>query len=133
MRIIMDALLGRFSHLGLPIFRVAVSLMMMNHGWGKLMKLMNGGEIKFFNFMGLGPEISLGLAVIGELIAPLLIMVGFKTRYAAFPALFTMGVAAFIVHGGDPLDEKELALFYFFSFLLIFLTGPGAYSLDNKK
>ena len=28
-----------------------------------------------------------------------------------------MGVAAFIVHGGDPLDEKELALFYFFSFL----------------
>ncbi|MEY3313236.1 MAG: hypothetical protein RLZZ578_756 [Bacteroidota bacterium] len=129
----MNSLISRFSHLGLPVFRIAVSLMMMSHGWAKLMKLTAGGEIKFFNFMGLGPEISLGLAVIGELIAPLLILVGFKTRYAAFPALFTMGVAAFIVHGGDPLDEKELALCYFFSFLLIFLTGPGAYSLDNKK
>lgn len=129
----MNSMISRFSHLGLPIFRIAVSLMMMSHGWAKLMKLMNGGEIKFFNFMGLGPEISLGLAVIGELIAPLLILIGFKTRYAAFPAMFTMAIAAFVVHGGDPLDEKELALFYFFSFLLIFLTGPGAYSLDNKK
>lgn len=83
--------------------------------------------------MGMGPELSLGLAVIGELFAPLLIIIGFKTRYAAFPAMFTMAIAAFVVHGGDPLDEKELALCYFFSFLLIFLTGPGAYSLDNKK
>ncbi|MFM7544137.1 MAG: DoxX family protein [Ignavibacteria bacterium] len=129
----MDSIFSRYSHLGLPIFRICVSLLMITHGWAKLMKLMNGGEIKFFNFMGLGPEISLGLAVIGELIAPLLIIIGFKTRYAAFPAFFTMGVAAFVVHGGDPLDEKELALFYFFSFLMIFLTGPGAYSLDNKK
>jgi len=129
----MNSIISRFSHLGLPIFRIAVSLMMMTHGWAKLMKLTAGGEIKFYNFMGMGPELSLGLAVIGELFAPLLIIIGFKTRYAAFPAMFTMAIAAFVVHGGDPLDEKELALFYFFSFLLIFLTGPGAYSLDNKK
>jgi putative oxidoreductase len=43
-----------------------------------------------------------------------------------------MGVAAFIVHGADPLGEKELALFYFLSFFMIMLTGPGAYSLDKK-
>lgn len=129
----MNSMISRFSHLGLPIFRIAVSLMMMTHGWAKLMKLTSGGEIKFYNFMGMGPELSLGLAVIGELFAPLLIIIGFKTRYAAFPAMFTMAIAAFVVHGGDPLDEKELALCYFFSFLLIFLTGPGAYSLDNKK
>ena len=129
----MNSMISRFSHLGLPIFRIAVSLMMMTHGLAKLMKLTAGGEIKFYNFMGMGPELSLGLAVIGELFAPLLIIIGFKTRYAAFPAMFTMAIAAFVVHGGDPLDEKELALCYFFSFLLIFLTGPGAYSLDNKK
>jgi putative oxidoreductase len=106
--------------------------MMLTHGWAKLMKLTAGGEIKFYNFMGMGPEISLALAVIGELIAPLLIIVGFKTRYAALPAAFTMGVAAFIVHGADPLGEKELALMYFLSFFMIMLTGPGAYSLDKK-
>ena len=129
----MNSLISRFSHLGLPVFRIAVSLMMLSHGWAKLMKLTAGGEIKFFDFMGFGPEISLALAVIGELIAPLLIIVGFKTRYAALPAAFTMGVAAFIVHGADPLGEKELALFYFLSFFMIMLTGPGAYSIDKKN
>ena len=129
----MNSMISRFSHLGLPLFRIVVSLMMLTHGWAKLMKLTAGGEIKFYNFMGLGPELSLALAVIGELIAPLLIIVGFKTRYAVFPAMFTMAIAAFVVHGGDPFDEKELAVFYFISFLMIFLAGPGAYSLDNKK
>ena len=128
----MDSILNRYSHLGLPLFRICVSLMMLTHGWAKIMKLTAGGEIKFYNFMGMGPEISLALAVIGELIAPLLIIVGYQTRYAAFFAAFTMGVAAFIVHGADPLGEKELALFYFLSFFMIMLTGPGAYSLDKK-
>jgi putative oxidoreductase len=128
----MDSILNRYSHLGLPLFRICVSLMMLTHGWAKLMKLTAGGEIKFYNFMGMGPEISLALAVIGELIAPLLIIVGYQTRYAAFFAAFTMGVAAFIVHGADPLGEKELALMYFLSFFMIMLTGPGAYSLDKK-
>ncbi len=128
----MDSILSRYSHLGLPIFRICVSLLMITHGWAKLMKLTAGGEIEFYDFMGLGPSISLFLAVIGEFIAPLLIIVGFKTRYAALPAMITMGVAAFIVHGADPLGEKELALFYFLSFFMIMLTGPGAYSLDKK-
>jgi putative oxidoreductase len=128
----MDSILNRYSHLGLPLFRICVSLMMLTHGWAKLMKLTAGGEIKFYSFMGMGPEISLALAVIGELIAPLLIIVGYQTRYSAFLAAFTMGVAAFIVHGADPLGEKELALMYFLSFFMIMLTGPGAYSLDNK-
>lgn len=128
----MDSILNRYSHLGLPLFRICVSLMMLTHGWAKLMKLTAGGEIKFYNFMGMGPEISLALAVIGELIAPLLIIVGYQTRYAAFFAAFTMGVAAFIVHGADPLGEKELALMYFLSFFMIMLTGPGTYSLDKK-
>jgi len=128
----MDSILNRYSHLGLPIFRICVSLLMITHGWAKLMKLTAGGEIKFYDFMGMGPEISLALAVIGELLAPVLIIVGYQTRYAAFFAAFTMGIAAFIVHGADPLGEKELALMYFLSFFMIMLTGPGAYSLDKN-
>jgi putative oxidoreductase len=128
----MDSILNRYSHLGLPLFRIAASLMMMSHGYTKFKKLIFGGEIEFYNFMGMGPEISLFLAIIGEWIAPMLIIVGFQTRYAAFLAAFTMGVAAFIVHGADPLGEKELALMYFLSFFMIMLTGPGAYSLDKK-
>ena len=129
----MNALLMRYSHLGLPIFRIAASLMMMSHGYTKFKELIFGGKIEFYNFMGMGPEISLFLAIIGEWIAPMLIIVGFKTRYAAFLSAFTMGVAAFVVHGADPFGEKELALFYFLSFCMIMLTGPGAFSIDDSR
>ena len=52
------------------------------------------------------------LTVLAELVAPALMIVGVKTRLAAIPAAFTMGVAAFVVHGEDPLGDKELALLY---------------------
>ena len=44
-----------------------------------------------------------------------------------------MGVAAFIVHGADPLAKKEMALLYFIAFVAIFLAGPGKFSIDGKK
>jgi putative oxidoreductase len=43
-----------------------------------------------------------------------------------------MIVAAFIVHFDDPFKNKELALLYLAGFLIIFIIGPGKYSLDKK-
>jgi putative oxidoreductase len=82
------------TDLGAPLLRVSISLLMMTHGRPKLQKLMAGGEIQFMDFMWLGPTISLALAVVGELVAPLLIIIGFHTRLAAAMTAFTMGVAA---------------------------------------
>jgi len=50
----------------------------------------------------------------------------------AIPSAITMVVAAFIVHGADPLQKKELALVYLIMFLAIALLGPGKYSIDKK-
>ncbi|MBU3741378.1 MAG: DoxX family protein, partial [Candidatus Kapabacteria bacterium] len=94
------------TDLGAPLLRVATSLLMMTHGWPKFEKLMAGGEIKFMDFMWMGPTISLALAVVGELVAPLLIIIGFQTRIAALLTAFTMGVAAFYVHADDPFGDK---------------------------
>lgn len=41
-----------------------------------------------------------------------------------------MAVAAFIIHGADPLAKKELALLYLAAFAAIGLTGPGRFALD---
>jgi putative oxidoreductase len=119
-------------NVGQLILRVGVSALMMTHGWPKLQKLMAGGEIEFFDFMWLGPTISLFLAVVGEFFAPLLIIVGYQTRWAAFVAAFTMGVAAFYVHSGDPLGDKEAALMYFIGFLAIALIDQSKWSIDRK-
>lgn len=119
--------------LGLAILRVAFSALMMVHGYGKLQMLLDGGGAEFPGVLGLNGSISLVLAVIGEFVAPILIIIGFKTKWAAIPTVITMAVAAFMIHGNDPLAKKELALIYFFAFLAIALTGGGKFSIDGMK
>ena len=81
------SLSSRSHYAGLLLLRVVPSSMMMTHGWPKFQRLLEqwGSEegVKFFDFMGLGPEISLVLTVLAELVAPALMIVGFQTRWAA--------------------------------------------------
>lgn len=122
-----------FHDAGQLILRVGVSALMITHGWPKLQKLMSGGEIEFFDFMWMGPTISLFLAVVGEFFAPLLIIIGYKTRWAALVSAFTMSVAAFYVHAGDPIGDREAALMYFIGFLAIALIDPGKWAVERDK
>ena len=118
-------------HAGLLLLRTLPSAIMMTHGWPKFLRLVEqlGTEsgVKFFDFMGLGPEVSLTLTVLAELVAPAMMILGFKTRLAAIPAAFTMGVAAFVVRS-DPLGDKELALLYLVCFAAV--GAAGKWSLD---
>ncbi len=120
------------QHLGLALLRIVPSaIMAFVHGLPKLQNLLNG-NFEFPNPIGIGAAPSLFLTVIGEFVAPILIIIGFKTRIAAVPALITMLVAAFITHGADPFAKKELAVLFAVFFAVIFLVGPGKYSIDKK-
>lgn len=120
-----------FNEIGLALLRIVPSVMMITHGIPKFQKLL-AGNIEFADPIGIGAAPSLFLAIVGELVCPILIILGFKTRWAAVPAAITMGVAAFIAHGSDPLAKKELALLYLTFFVVIMLVGPGKYSFDKK-
>ena len=115
--------------LGLLVLRLAVGAMMLTHGWPKLEKLLSAPD-KFPDPIGVGPEISLVLAVFAEVPCAVLVALGLFTRWAALPLLVTMAVAAFIVHGDDPFNKQEMALLYGSGTLAIMLTGPGAFSID---
>ena len=116
----------------LLLLRVALGgLMLVRHGWGKTMKVMEG-NFDFADPIGIGEAPSLVLAAAGETIAPLLLVFGFATRLAAVPAAFTMFVAAFVVHGGDPFAKKELAIVYLVGFVALMLGGGGRHSLDAR-
>ena len=120
------------NNIGLALLRIIPSaIMLFVHGLPKLQKLL-AGNFEFADPIGIGAAPSLFLTVIGEFVAPLLIIIGFKTRFAAIPAAITMLVAAFVIHGADPFAKKELALLYFVFFLIIALVGPGKYSIDKK-
>ncbi|UNY98174.1 DoxX family protein [Zhouia spongiae] len=122
-----------YTNIGLTVLRVGISLLMMTHGYGKLQMLLSGEEIQFMSFMGLSPTISLILTIIGELIAPIFIIIGFKTRLASLFPVVTMAVAAFMVHGNDPLAKQEMSLLYLIAFIAIGLLGAGKFSLDGRK
>ena len=118
-------------NLGLLLLRVGVSALMLTHGIPKLINLVTG-NLDFGDPIGLGATTSLILTVIGEAICPMLIIIGFKTKWAAIPPAITMLVAAFVVHASDPIATKEKALLFLISFLVIALLGAGKYAVDKK-
>lgn len=119
------------KNIGLAILRIIPSAMMLSHGIPKFQKLI-AGNFEFGDPLGIGAAPSLFLAVIGEVICPILLIIGFKTKWAAIPAAITMAVAAFIVHGADPFGKQEKALLYLVFFIVIALVGPGKFSLDKR-
>lgn len=117
------------SQIGLTLLRVVPAAMMLTHGYPKLQKML-AGDWAFADPLGIGEAPSLFLTVVGEFLAPILLIIGLKTRFAALPAAITMFVASFVVHGVDPFAKKELALLYAICFTAVFFTGPGKFSLD---
>lgn len=115
---------------GLLILRVGMGISMMTHGYGKLLRVLEG-NLRFGDPIGLGQENSLYLAVFAEFFCSILLMMGLFTRLAVIPLLITMAVAFFIVHGSDAFSVKELAFLYLLPYLFILLNGPGEYSLDH--
>jgi putative oxidoreductase len=122
----------KFIDLALLLLRLTFGGMMIyGHGWRKLLRLFGDEPIKFRDVFGMGPEVSLALAVFAEVLCALLLMAGLLSRWVAIPLAFTMFVAAFVAHGADPFSEKELALAYMMVYVALFLTGPGKYSVDH--
>jgi putative oxidoreductase len=119
--------------LGLLVVRLLAGGMMLTHGIPKIGRLLGEGPVKFADPFGLGPEISLIMAIFAEVVCAALIMLGFKTRLATIPLMITMLVAAFYAHWDDPFGKKELPLLYFAVFLGILVVGGGKFSLDSLK
>ena len=120
-----------YFNFSLLFFRVALSASLLTHGYGKFLKLING-DFEFADPLGVGATPSLFFAVLGEFIAPIFIIFGFKTRWASLVSIITMAVITFVVHADDPFKGKEKALLFGIGFILLFLQGPGKFSLDKK-
>ena len=130
-------LLEKNNDFGLLILRLSIGIMMLMHGVAKLMHG-TGGVEQMLAGMGLPSFIAYGV-YIGEIIAPLFILLGYGTRVAAVIFAFNMIVAVSMAHAGDIFSVNkvggwaiELPGLYFFGAIVLLFTGAGKYALSNK-
>ena len=120
-----------FYDAGKLFLRVSFSIMLLPHGWSKVNRLF-ADEIKFSDPIGIGELPSLILVTFAEFIAPILIILGFKTRWFCIFPIITMIVVAFIHKWDQGFFEIEKALLFLSGFIAISLIGPGKYSIDQR-
>lgn len=123
---------------GKLILRLAVAILMLMHG---VAKLTNGIEpiAGMLTQHGLPPELAYG-AYIGEVLAPLFVIMGLWTRPAALLMAVNMLFAIGLAHANDifALGEQggwalELQGFYLFGAIAIALLGAGALSAGGSR
>lgn len=108
----------------------AGSLMMVNHGFDKLMHF-SAKAAHFADPFGIGSTTSLAMMVFAEFFCAVFIILGLFTRLACIPLIIGMGVALFYAHSGDFFGKGEAAGLFLVCFVTLLFTGPGKASLDN--
>ncbi|MBZ0335405.1 hypothetical protein MARI_27400 [Marinobacter sp. JH2] len=124
------------ADLGKLIIRLTLGGLLLFHG---VSKLLNGvgfieGQLASHNL----PTILAYGVYIGEILAPLMIILGYQTRIGALIVVFNMIVAIALVHSHQLLSlgsnggwSLELQGFFLFSALALIFLGPGRYKLKN--
>lgn len=123
---------------GLLLLRLSIGGLMLFHG---IHKLINGvdGLVGMFERMGLPGFIAYG-AYLGEFLAPIFIIVGYRAKIASLFVAATMLVAAMTAHADDILkigDHGEWALeligLYLFGAFSIFFLGAGKFAVSSSN
>ncbi|MDR1876001.1 MAG: DoxX family protein [Flavobacteriaceae bacterium] len=121
-------------NLGKLILRISIGGLMLPHG---IAKFIHGHE--FIKGMlakkGLPEFIWLGVPI-GEVVAPILIILGVFTRISSLLVAFTMVMTIYLVHEAGAFSitktgglSGELNLFYLLTSLALFFLGSGKYSI----
>ncbi|RYF67608.1 MAG: DoxX family protein [Comamonadaceae bacterium] len=133
------ALAGRSQDdAGKLLLRVSVGVLMLLHG---LFKIGAGTGFVVGLVEGLGlPGVLAHLVYVGEIVAPLLMIVGLWTRPAALVVAINMLVAILLVHTGQLLAltkqggwALELQGLFLFGALAVALLGAGRYSVGGTQ
>lgn len=119
---------GKGISLLILIVRAVFGVLFFTHG---LDKMMNFNELveNYPSIFGFSGYTVLMVTIFCEFCCSLFLIAGLIVRIMTVPMILAMGVAFFDVHDAM-MPEGELALIYFLVFIVLFIFGPGRYSLD---
>jgi putative oxidoreductase len=122
------------------ILRVTLGVLTFLHGWFKLTNPEAMGFVSSL-FTGLGlPAFLAYFVLLGEIVAPIMLIIGYETRIASLLVIATLVVAILLVHTGDLFALNamtggyalELQAFYLLGAVAIFGLGAGKHVLIRK-
>ena len=122
--------LSRYRPQALGALRIMTALLFISHGTQKL-----------FGFPASQMDGSLPtmllVAALLELVGGILVLIGLFTRPVAFILCGQMAVAYFMAHAPSnffpALNGGDAAILFCFIFLYLFVAGPGAFSVDERR
>ena len=123
--------------LGKLLLRLTLGVLVLLHGVAKLRGGMSGIE-GMVEDAGLPGVLAYGVLV-GEVLAPLMLVFGFHARIGAVLVAINMVVAIVLAHMGqlDQLNGQggwalELQGMFLFTAIAIALIGPGRYAINQR-
>ena len=119
----------RLTDAGLLFMRLAAALLLLFvHGLPKLLGWST--ELQHIEDpFGLGPSLTLGMAVFAEVVCPILLILGIGARLACLPVLVVLLVALVVVHPDWSLEQGQFAWLLLALYGGLAITGPGAFSI----
>ena len=135
-----EAMMNQYSNALALLGRILMALIFVVSGWGKIAGF--AGTAAFMANRGLpAPEALLVLTIIIELGGSLLLVIGWKARWAALALfLFTIPVTLVFHNFWAMTDAQEIAqnqihflknLALMGGLLMVVASGPGRYSIDK--
>jgi putative oxidoreductase len=113
------------------VLRIGLGVLMMMHGYDKLVHFAAKSNDAAYNVLGLGSKIGLVLVIFAEFFCSLFLLLGLFTRLATIPLIIATCVMIFKTHKGDVFGDGEHAALYLTGYLVLLLLGPGKISVDN--
>ena len=123
---------------GLLLQRLSIGILILFHGIANLTS--NYSFIKSL-LIGIGiPEFVAYSVFIGEIIAPILIIIGWRAKLASLVLALNMLIAILMAHSADVFTLNqfggwgiELQGLYLFGAIVIFLLGAGKYAASTTS
>lgn len=122
----------KLEDIGFLAARILMPVLFIVAGWGKITGY--AGTQQYMEAMGV-PGFLLPLTILLEFGGGLAILFGFLTRFTAIStAIFTL-ITAFVFHANFSVDGNSISFMKNLTitggYLLLFITGPGKYSIDR--
>lgn len=125
-------------NLGLLVLRLSFGVLLLLHGVSKLQFGIDW-MVKMLEAKGIPGFVAYG-SIIGEVLAPLMIIIGFRTKLGALIIAFNMAVAILLVHPNNILSLSEtggwaveLPAIYLLGALALVFSGAGKFAASTSN